>query len=147
MGKLLGGIQVAAGLMMLALSGLCGTFMLPDLSRNPSHLNDPFAMMLLGIVLLMFIGALASIRQGWRRITGSYVNKRSRTSRWIGAVIGLLIGLGWIGLQGMAMIGLAASGLDSGIRMVALSQILPGVAILLVGLFQIFGLIRTRDEI
>lgn len=141
MSKLYGGIQIAAGLMMLALSGLCGAMIFGEMIRQPAHLANP----LLWISVLLFIGALGSIRQGWQRIRGTYVSKRSRASRWVSAVLMMFLGLGWIALQGLRLIGL--TGLGRAASGIALSQIIPGAIIFLAGVWMMIQLIRTRDEI
>jgi hypothetical protein len=148
MGKLLGGIQIAAGLMALALSGLCGAILLPELTRNPAQFNDPGTMAMLGVVLLIFIGGLASVRQGWRRITGTYVDRRSRTARWVNAIVLLIIGIGWLAMSGLhtvGIFGLGGAGLPAGYWLIMLSQSLPALIFLLIGLRLVYKLVREGD--
>jgi hypothetical protein len=147
--QLLGGIQIAAGLMALALSGLCGAFFLPEISRNPAQLNDPFAMTMVGVVLLIFIGGLASVRQGWRRITGTYVDKRSRTARWVNAIVFLVIGIGWLAMSGLRTVGifgLGDAGMPAGYWLIMLGPSLPPIIFLLIGIRLVYKLAREGED-
>jgi hypothetical protein len=105
-------------------------------------------MAILGVVLLIFIGGLASVRQGWRRITGKHVYRRSRTARWINASFFMIIGIGWLArtaLNPLGMYGLSGSPLPEGYWLIVLAQSLPGLIFLLIGIGQTFQLLRDRE--
>lgn len=78
MNKLMGGLQMAFGLLLLGTSGLCMAMVFNEITRNPAlALVNPVVY----ITAIIFIGSLFMIRQGWRltQETGEIARQSGRS--------------------------------------------------------------------
>jgi uncharacterized membrane protein len=99
MNKLIGGIQIAVGLMLLALSGTCAFIIVSEYAA-PSSGGSIWIWLIAGVTLL----GLFAIWQGWRLIMSNGAPGQVHWAQPLSLIVSGLVVMIFLGLPGLIIV-------------------------------------------